>query len=62
MSDQQHTQEIARLKKVNADLSRSLERCHELVDECRAKLAANSNEPFMFANDDEEEGDESDLA
>jgi hypothetical protein len=61
MSDQQDIQEIARLKKVNADLSRSLERCHELVDDCRAKLAANSNEPFLFANDDEAE-DESDLA
>ena len=62
MSDQQDVQEIAHLKKVNADLSRSLERCHELVDDCRAKLAANSNEPpFMFSNDDAEE-DQSDLA
>jgi hypothetical protein len=61
VSDQQDVEQIAHLKKVNADLSRSLERCHELVSDCRAKLAANSNEPFMFSNDDEE-ADESDLA
>ena len=61
MSDQQDNSEIARLIKVNAELRRSLGRCRELVDECRSKLAANSNEPFMLGNDDEEE-DESDLA
>lgn len=60
LSDQRDNQDIAHLKKVNADLSRSLERCRELVERCRAKLAANSNEPFMFGNDDDEE--ESDLA
>ena len=60
MSDQQDTEEIARLTKVNAQLSRSLERCRELVNDCRSKLAANSNEPMAFDNDDDEE-DESDL-
>jgi hypothetical protein len=62
VSDQQDNPEIARLTKVNADLRRSLVRCRALVEECRSKLAANSNEPFMFSNDDEEEQDESDLA
>lgn len=54
MSDQQDNPETARLKQVNAELSRSLGRCRELVDDCRAKLAANSNEPFMLGNDDKE--------
>ena len=61
VSDQQDNSEIARLKKVNAELTRSLDRCRELVDDCGSKLAANSNEPMLFDNDDEEE-DESDLA
>jgi len=60
VSDQQDNSEIARLKKVNADLTRSLDRCRALVDECRSKLAANSNEPVPFDDDDEEK--ESDLA
>ena len=61
MSDQQDNSEVAHLNKVNADLTRSLDRCRELVEDCRHKLAANSNEPMLFDNDDEEE-DESDLA
>ena len=55
VSDQQDNQEISRLNNVNADLTRSLDRCRELVDDCRWKLAVNSNEPMLFANDDEEE-------
>jgi hypothetical protein len=61
VSDQQDNPEAARLKKVNAELTRSLKRCRELVDDCRHKLAANSNEPMLFDNDDDEE-DESDRA
>jgi hypothetical protein len=57
MSDQQDNQETAHLKRVNAELTDSLERCRHLVDDCRAKLAANSNEPVEFDNDDEEEGE-----
>jgi hypothetical protein len=65
LSDQQDNSEIARLLEVNADLTRSLERCRELVNDCRSKLAANSNEPVLAENpdnDDEEEQDESDRA
>ena len=61
MSHQQDNSEIARLRKVNADLTRSLDRCRELVADCRSKLAANSNEPMLFDNDDDEE-EESDRA
>ena len=55
VTDQQDNSETAHLKKVNAELTRSLEKCRELVDDCRTKLAANSNEPMLFNNDDEEE-------
>ena len=61
VSDQQDNSETARLRRVNADLTRSLDRCRALVEDCRHKLAANSNEPMLFDNDDEE-NDESDLA
>jgi hypothetical protein len=36
---------------VNAELRQSLKRCRFLLDDCRAKLAANSNEPDS-SNDD----------
>lgn len=54
MSEQQDRQETDYLERVNADLSKSLRRCHALVDDCRLVLASNSNdcEP---ANDAEEE-------
>lgn len=61
MSDQQDNEEIVHLKQVNVELTRSLRRCRELVVDCRTKLAANSNEPLMFDNDDERDG-ESDRA
>jgi hypothetical protein len=61
VSDQQDNSETVRLKKVNEDLTRSLRRCRELVDDCRHKLAANSNEPMLSDNDDDED-QESDLA
>ena len=60
MSDQQDSEDIAQLRRVNADLTRGLKRCRVLLDDCRARLAANSNDPTGFDNDDaevEEEGD-----
>ena len=50
MSDQPDNQQTAHLKQVNSELSRSLGRCRDLVDECRTKLAANSNEPLASAH------------
>jgi hypothetical protein len=58
MSDQQDNQELAQLTQVNADLTASLKRCRVLLDDCRAKLAANSNEPETGANDDEDEDEQ----
>ena len=62
MSDQQDSEETAQLRRVNVDLTRSLKRCRVLLDDCRAKLAANSNEPTAFDNDDSEEEEEGDRA
>jgi nitrate/nitrite-specific signal transduction histidine kinase len=42
--------EIAHLQQVNEELTDSLERCRELLTECRSKLAANGNDPL--ASDD----------
>ena len=43
VTDKSDREKIADLEQANADLQGSLERCRELVTECRSKLAANSN-------------------
>ena len=45
MFDPTDNQETGHLLQVNSDLRASLKRCRVLLDECRSKLAANSNEP-----------------
>lgn len=52
VSDQQDKQEIARLEQMNAELSKSLTRCRFLLDDCRSKLAANSNEQDLTQEDE----------
>jgi hypothetical protein len=54
MSDQQDNEQMSHLREVNAELRQSLKRCRSLLDDCRSKLAANSNEP-QSANDEEDE-------
>lgn len=44
MPNQEDKQDTAHLEQVNADLSASLERCRELLSECREKLSANNND------------------
>ena len=61
MSDQQDNEEINHLSEVNAELTRSLKRCRVLLEDCRAKLAANSNDPES-ANEDEELDDGEEFA
>ena len=46
-------QEIARLEQVNEQLEDSLERCRELLQEYRAKLAANTNTEADFSKEDQ---------
>lgn len=41
---QQDKQEIADLERMNAELTTSLDRCRELLSDCRSHLAANSNQ------------------
>lgn len=53
MTYQLDNKEIADLRRVNADLTRSLERCREIVSDCRNKLAANANEDESRGGDDE---------
>jgi hypothetical protein len=55
MADQRDTQQSAYLHRVSADLSRSLRRCHVLVDDYRAHLKpANSNDtPFILREADQ---------
>jgi hypothetical protein len=52
VSDQGDKQEIANLERVNDDLTRSLKLCHSMLDDYRAKLAANSNDPELANEED----------
>ena len=62
MFDQPDSQEMAHLKKVNSELTASLKRCRVLLDDCRSKLAANSNDPEEFDHDVDRADAESDSA
>ena len=44
MSNKDDSKEIAQLQELNEELSESLERCHALLEECRAKLGSGSND------------------
>ena len=57
VSDQHDKQEIANLERINAQLTRGLERCRFLLADCRSKLAANSNEEQLI-----EDNEQTDLA
>ena len=56
MSDREDNHDFAYLDRVNDNLAQSLRRCHALVDDCRDKLAANSNdtEPADESEHDDE--------
>lgn len=54
MSTQPDNQDSDYFDRVNEDLARSLRRCHALVDDCRDKLAANSNESEEDSDSDDE--------
>jgi hypothetical protein len=56
VSNQGHTTQSDYLDQVSADLSRSIKRCHLILDDYRAQLMpANSNEaPFMLGKCDPE--------
>ncbi|MBA3510413.1 hypothetical protein [Sphingomonas sp.] len=50
-TDKKHASE---LELANAELRQSLEHCRELLAECRAKLAANSNIAFAQADPEDQ--------
>ena len=43
MPDKQKSEEVARLEQLNEELTESLQSCRTLLQDFRAKLAANSN-------------------
>ncbi|HVM21718.1 MAG TPA: hypothetical protein VM308_00255 [Sphingomicrobium sp.] len=45
MSNQQDTTKPVEIERLSDDLTKGLERCQFLLRSCRAKLAANSNQP-----------------
>ena len=55
VTDKDDKQEIARLEQVNEQLEGSLERCRELLQEYRSKLAANTNTEVDPSEDDQQE-------
>lgn len=44
MTDPDDREDIAQLDKLNDQLTASIDRCRFLLDDCRSKLAANSND------------------
>ena len=44
VSNQNDKQEIAELRELNEKLTAGLKRCRTILDDCRNRLAANSNE------------------
>jgi hypothetical protein len=62
VSEQRDAPPSAHLNRVSEDLSRSLKRCHVLLDDYRAQLkAANSNDhPFLLSGDQTGEDEPSD--
>ena len=55
VTDKDDKQEIARLEQVNEQLEDSLERCRELLQEYRSKLAANTNTEVDSSKDNQQE-------
>lgn len=53
MSDHDDNQEVARLERLNEELSDSLRRCRMLLRDYGARIAANSNEVEISRGDEE---------
>jgi hypothetical protein len=56
VSDQEGSEEGAHLEQVSAELSHGLRRCRVLLDACRAKLTAKSDEPEPIEDEEPELG------
>ena len=42
--DDTNVSEVSKLERTNAELTASLARCRELLEDCRSKLVANGND------------------
>jgi hypothetical protein len=45
--------EVARLKELNSELESSIKRCRAILNDCRKRLAANTNAPEPSEKDEE---------
>ena len=52
MSDKDDREEVARLERLNEELSNSLKRCHKMLRDYEVRLTANSNDAKP-SNEDE---------
>jgi len=53
VSGEGRSKEIARLERLNSELESSLQRCRDLLRDCRSKLAANANDTASPEDDEE---------
>jgi hypothetical protein len=53
MPDDTEKEQVARLERLNAELSDSLQRCRRLLHDYQSRLAANSNEASVADGDGE---------
>ena len=53
VSAEGENKEVARLERLNSELASSLERCRDLLRDCRSKLAANANDVAPPEDDEE---------
>lgn len=45
--------EVARLRELNSELESSIKRCRVILNDCRKRLAANTNAPESPESDEE---------
>ena len=53
VSDKNERGELARLERLNEDLSESLRRCRKLLHDIESRIAANSNEEAAIDDDEQ---------
>jgi len=55
VSEQSNSHDFEQLERINAQLAASLKSCRAILQDCQQKLAANSNEPEGFGENEEAE-------
>jgi hypothetical protein len=49
--DTEDRAEIANLERVNSELTASFGLCRAILEDCKSKLTANTNEPYVLHED-----------